>query len=72
MTKQTATLIVYLSKIDKQLYVGVDGNLIDLKQFGIRIPRFKMLQNAIEKCVKDVIGTSIEMEIGNDNKRHSK
>ena len=55
MKKSVLTFLLYLSKINDQVYVAMDGNLIDFNDFGIDADKYKEMCDAIEKTVQDIL-----------------
>lgn len=51
----SAAVMMYLSKIDGQTFVGLDGNLVDLKPFGIDETNLRELSDAIQDVVQDML-----------------
>lgn len=46
---------VFVSRVDKEIFVGVDMNSRDIEQFGWSIEKFKTLAEEIENKIKENI-----------------
>ena len=62
--KAQAVILLYLSRIKDKIYVAVDGNTIDLKEFGIDTMKLGELSQEIDDAIQKVLG-------GKPNERHS-
>lgn len=49
--KTAISFILYLSKVNDKLHVALDGNILDMADFGIDALKF----TEIGKCIDDII-----------------
>jgi hypothetical protein len=57
IVKKTALqLVVYLSRVDDKVYVAVDGNYLDLNDFGINSQTFHDISCGIDNAVQEALG----------------
>ena len=54
-SKTVLSLIMYITRIGDRYHVAIDGNLIDIKDFGID-DKFKKICDSIECTVRDLLG----------------
>ena len=59
-TKTAISIFLHLSKVGDKHYVAIDGNPIDLKDFGITPENFSRLGDEIENVLQKIMVTNYQ------------
>ncbi len=49
------SLVMYLSRIDNEIFIGLDGNLREMDRFGIDPKTIKTMSEQIQDVVQDLL-----------------
>lgn len=58
-TKTSISILLHFSRVGNAHYVAIDGNMIDLKDYGISPENFSRLGDEIQNAVRDVLDFKI-------------
>lgn len=58
-TKNAIQLHLFLSRVDGKIHVAVDGNYLDINEFGIDPEKFHLLSSEIDKAIQKTIGSCV-------------
>lgn len=59
-SKKYISLILYISNINGKYYVGLEGNQIELQDFGIDNKSFNKMGEDFEKIIQFILGSKNE------------